>query len=425
MVGPAVLVTGLGMTTPLGGDVASSWAAMLDGCSGVDVLRDRVYAGLPVRIAARATADPARVLGRVAARRWDRSQLLALVAAREAWADAGFTGPAPEAGLDPSRVAAVVGSGIGGIGTILEQYDVFRTRGWQAVSPYTVTMTMPNAAAAAVGLELVARAGSHAPTSACATGAEAIALAVDLIRLGRTDVAVAGGTEAAIDPFTIAGFAAMRALSRRNDAPQQASRPFDVNRDGFVLGEGAGALVLESAAHARGRGASAYAELAGIGVSNDAYHITRSDPSAAGPEAAMRLALTDAAADPADVVHVNAHATSTPVGDAAEARAIRAVLGGDVLVTAPKSMTGHLLGASGAMEAIATVLTVHERVAPPTVNLDDADVDLHIATGKPHPLPDEVDGRPVIAVSNSFGFGGHNVTLAFRAIAPDLIRERA
>jgi 3-oxoacyl-[acyl-carrier-protein] synthase II len=422
-----VMVTGLGMTTPLGHDVASSWAALLDGRSGA---RDMgaPYAGLPVRIAAPVAREPDQVTGRVERRRWDRGQQLAVVAAREAWQDAGFRGTASDCGLDPERVGVVIGSGIGGITTTLTRYDVFRDQGWTSIPPYAVTMVMPNGAAAVVSLVLGARGGTHAPTSACATGAEAIGHAVQAIRLGWADVVVAGGTEAAIHPFTIAGFAAMRALSRRNSEPGKASRPFDVSRDGFVLGEGAGVLVLESAAHARARGARPYAEAVGVGYSGDTYHVVRAEPDGLGPGLAMRRALADATAvlgqdlsiTLGQVAHVNAHATSTPNGDTAEARAIVSALGEGPVVTSTKSMTGHLLGAAGAVEAIVAILAARDGVVPPTINLEEQDpgVTLDIVTGKPRQLPILGDGQRMLVLSNSFGFGGHNVTLIFRQRAP-------
>jgi 3-oxoacyl-[acyl-carrier-protein] synthase II len=343
------------------------------------------------------------------------------VAGREAWADAGFD-PVPKSkdgvpnetvsGVDPERLAIVIGSGIGGALTMLGQDDVLEERGVRRVSPLTVPMLMPNGPAAALSLEFGARAGAHATVSACASGAEAISLAADLIRLGRADVVVAGGTEAVVHPLPMAGFAQMRAMSTRNDEPERASRPFDKGRDGFVLGEGAGVLVLESAEHAAARGARAYAEIAGGGITSDGYHITAPDPSGSGAARAMTLALRDAAVDPAEVVLVNAHATSTPTGDVAEAVAIGAAIGDNALVTAPKSMLGHLLGAAGAVETIATVLSVWDGVVPITRNLDDLDdgVQLDVVSVEPRRLPVPV------AVNNAFGFGGHNVALVVRKV---------
>jgi 3-oxoacyl-[acyl-carrier-protein] synthase II len=406
------VVTGLGASTPLGGDVPSTWEGMLAGRSGAAVLAGEEYASLPARIAARAAVDPATVLDRVQARRLDRCEQFAIVAAREAWADAG----APE--VPPERLGVVVSSGIGGISTILAGYDLLRDRGWQRMSPFTVPMLMPNGSAGWIGIELGARAGVHTTVSACASGAEAIGYAMDMIRVGRADVVLAGGTEAAIVPLNIAAFAAMRALSTRNDEPERASRPFDKGRDGFVLGEGAGMVVLESAEHAQRRGAQVLAVAAGSGYSSDAYHIAQPEPSGRGIVAAIQAVLADAGLDPDQVVHVNAHATSTPAGDAVEGRAIAAALGpaaDGVVVSATKSMTGHLLGGAGAVEAVATILALRDRVAPPTINLDDPDEEagIDIAT-KPRELTPH-GSAPMAALNNSFGFGGHNVALAFTA----------
>jgi 3-oxoacyl-[acyl-carrier-protein] synthase II len=409
---PRVVVTGLGVTTPLGGDVASTWDGMLAGQSGTRALTDDGYASLPTRIAATAAVDPATVLDRVQARRLDRCEQFALVAAREAWADAG----APE--VPPERLGVVVSSGIGGISTTLAAYDTLRDRGWQRLSPFTVPMLMPNGSAGWIGIELGARAGVHTTVSACASGAEAIGYAIEMIRTGRADVVLAGGTEAAIIPLNIAAFAAMRALSTRNDEPELASRPFDKGRDGFVLGEGAGMVVLESAEHAQRRGARLHAVAAGSGYSSDAHHIAQPEPSGTGIVTAIQAVLADAGLDPDQVVHVNAHATSTPAGDAVEGQAIARALGpaaDGVVVSATKSMTGHLLGGAGAVEAVATILALRERIAPPTINLDDPDDEarVDIAT-KPRELAPH--GRaPMAALNNSFGFGGHNVTLAFTA----------
>ena len=400
-----VLVTGLGATTPLGGDAPSTWAAMLAGKSGVREI-DAEWAGdLPVRIAAYLAVEPTDTLERVEARRLDRSQQVALVAAREAWADAGT----PE--VDPERLSVVVGTGIGGLVTILGQDHIRKERGHRRVSPLTIPMVMPNGAAATVGLEIGARAGVHAPVSACASGAEAIAWGLDIIRSGRADVVVVGGTEACIHPLPLAGFAQMQALSTRNDDPEAACRPFDKGRDGFVLGEGAGILVLERAEYAKARGARGYAQLAGAGITADAHHIAAPDPVGAGASRAITQAVRDAGLTAADIGHANAHATSTPVGDSVEAAALLNALGEHSVVTSTKSMTGHLLGAAGAVEAIATVLAVRDGVVPFTRNLDDPDDDIHL---------DLVRGEPRhitlhAAVNDSFGFGGHNVALVFTA----------
>jgi 3-oxoacyl-[acyl-carrier-protein] synthase II len=354
--------------------------------------------------------EPAEVLPVPQTKRMDRSGQFALIAAREAWAHAG----APE--VDPERKGVVIASGIGGVTTLLSAYDTLKERGARRVLPMTVPMLMPNGPAAVVGLELTARAGVHTPVSACSSGAEAIAYGVDMIRSGRADVVAAGGTEAAIHVLPLAGFAAMQALSTRNDEPERASRPYDKGRDGFVLGEGAGVVVLETLEHARARGATIYAEVAGHGITSDAHHMAQPDPVGAGASRAMQQAVRSAGAEPGDVVHINAHATSTPVGDVAEDKAIRAALGDatdGACVSGTKSMTGHLLGAAGAVEAIATILALHHRTAPATTNLEDIDDDvtLDVVRGEPRELPEGGLG-----LNNSFGFGGHNVALAFRTV---------
>jgi 3-oxoacyl-[acyl-carrier-protein] synthase II len=407
-----VVVTGLGATTPLGGDVRSTWEALLAGRSGVRRLDEEWAAELPARIAAPALVDPATVIDRVKVRRLDRCEQFALVAAREAWANAG----APE--TDPDRIGVAVSSGIGGVGSTLSAYDTLNSQGWQRLSPYTVPMLMPNGSAGWISMEINAKAGVHTTVSACASGAESVGYAIDMIRSGRADIVLAGGTEAAIIPLNLAAFAAMRALSLRNDEPERASRPFDKGRDGFVLGEGAAMLVLESAEHAARRGAPVLAVAAGVGYSSDAHHIAQPAPDGRGAALAMTRALDDAGIAPSQVVHVNAHATSTDAGDVAEAQAIASALGeaaSGAVVTAMKSMTGHLLGGAGALEAVATVLALSEGVAPPTINLDDPDdsVTIDIAT-EPRPLR-RPDGAPMAALNNSFGFGGHNVALAFAA----------
>ena len=404
-----VVVTGLGATTPLGGDVATYWDGLLAGRSGVVALTDDRYADLSVRIAAPMAVDPAEQLARVQARRLDRSEQAAIVAAREAWADAGFIGKASEAGLDPTRVAAVIGSGIGGVTSLLAQHDILLEKGPGRVSPLLIPMTMANGPAAYVGLEIGARAGVHTTVSACASGAEAIALGLDLIHLDRADVVVVGGTEACIHPLNIAGFAQMRAMSTRNDEPQRASRPFDKGRDGFVLGEGCGVLVIERASHAAARGRTPYAVLAGAAITSDGYDIVAPDPEGNGQRRAAKLAIERAGITPSDVVHVNAHATSTPAGDGAEAAWIADLLGPQTVVTATKSMTGHLLGGAGAIETIATVLSVQNDVVPPTINLDDPDDGVHVD------VPREARHMPVpVALNDSFGFGGHNAALVVR-----------
>ncbi|WAX56531.1 beta-ketoacyl-[acyl-carrier-protein] synthase family protein [Jatrophihabitans cynanchi] len=402
----AVVVTGLGATTPIGGDVATFWAGLLAGRSGVVALTGDRYADLSVRIGAPMAVDPAEVLPRVQARRLDRSEQAAMVAARQAWADAGFEGKAAEAGLDPTRVAVVIGTGIGGVTSLLAQYDILLDRGPDRVSPLLIPMNMPNGPAAYVGLDVGAQAGVHTTVSACASGSEAIAHGLDLIHLDRADVVVVGGTEACIHPLNIAGFAKMQAMSRRNDEPQRASRPWDKARDGFVLGEGAGVLVIERASSAAARGRTPYAVLAGAGITSDAKDIVA--PDKAGQVRALRATVERSGLSYDEVVHVNAHATSTPVGDMGEASALAELFGEDTVVTSTKSMTGHLLGAAGAIEAIATVLAVREDLVPPTINLDDPDDELRVDVPRE---PRKV--TVTAAINDSFGFGGHNASLLF------------
>ena len=405
-----VVVTGLGMTTPVGGDVDSSWKRVLSGQPGIRVIDEPWVDVQPSKIAGIMAVDPADVRDRVDVRKMDRSQQAALIAAREAWAVAGITS------IDPDRLGAVVASGIGGITSLMNSYDTLLERGPSRISPHMVTMIMPNGPAAIVGLEVGARAGVHTPVSACASGAEAISYGARMIQTGRADVVIAGGTEACIHPITMAGFAAMRALSTRNDDPMAASRPYDLGRDGFVMGEGAGLLVLESAEFAAARGAKIYGVYAGAGLTSDGHHIAQPDPEGRGAARAIEFALEEAGLTAADIVHVNAHATSTPQGDIAEAVAIRRALGSaadHAVVTGTKSMTGHLLGGAGAIESIFTLLAMRDRLVPPTANLEDKDpaVDLDIATGEPRPLP----SGDIAAVNNSFGFGGHDVALIFRS----------
>ncbi|MGK9459003.1 beta-ketoacyl-[acyl-carrier-protein] synthase family protein [Streptomyces sp. G6] len=422
-----VVVTGIGATTPLGGDAASTWEGLVAGKSGVKPLEQDWAADQAVRIAAPVAVDPSEVIPRPQARRLDRSAQFALIAAQEAWKDAGFTGKAGEAtepgegaSVDPDRLGAVIASGIGGVTTLLDQYDVLKEKGVRRVSPHTVPMLMPNGPSANVGLAVGARAGVHTPVSACASGAEAIGYAIEMIRTGRADVVVAGGTEAAIHPLPIAAFGNMMAMSKNNDDPQGASRPFDTGRDGFVLGEGAGVLVLESAEHAAARGARVYAEAVGQGVSADSHDIVQPEPEGRGISHALQNLLDRSDLNPAEIVHVNAHATSTPAGDIAELKALRKVLGDDVdhmAVSGTKSMTGHLLGGAGGVESVATVLALYHRVAPPTINVEnldpEAEANADIVRGEARKLP--VEGR-IAALNDSFGFGGHNVVLAFRTV---------
>jgi 3-oxoacyl-[acyl-carrier-protein] synthase II len=407
-----VVVTGLGATTPLGGDVASTWSGMLAGKSGVKALTEDWAKDLPARIAGVAAVDPAQLVGRVQARRMDRCEQFAVVAAREAWADAG----SPE--VDPERLGVSVTSGIGGIGSTLAAYDVLKEKGWQRIVPFTVPMLMPNGSAGLISIELGAQAGAHSTVSACASGAEAIGYGIDMIRAGRADVVVAGGTEAAIMALNLGAFAVMRALSLRNDEPERASRPFDKGRDGFVLGEGAGMVVLESAEHAAARGANVYAIAAGAGYSSDGHHIAHPHPEGKGVRLAMGRALANAGVDPEQITHVNAHATSTPEGDVVESQAIRTALGEAaerVVVSSTKSMTGHLLGGAGAVESVAAIMALKDRVAPPTINLEVPDDGVEVTVSS-EPRPLSTAGRePMAVLNNAFGFGGHNVSVVFVA----------
>ncbi|MFL6024887.1 MAG: beta-ketoacyl-[acyl-carrier-protein] synthase family protein [Marmoricola sp.] len=413
-----VVVTGMGTTNPVGGDVPSTWEALVAGRSGIRRLPEDFFPDLPVQIAGTAAVDPADVLDRVKARRLDRSAQLAMVAALEAWSDAGFADS--EGLIDPERLGVAVASGIGGVTTLLSNYDTLLEKGPRRVSPIAVPMLMPNAPAANIGLHIGARAGVHTPVSACASGNEGIALALDQIRLGRAEVMVAGGTEAAIHALPMAAFAQMMALSKTGSEPggdpTTVSRPWDTARDGFVLGEGAGILVLEELEHAQARGARIYAEVLGAGITNDAHDIAQPDPEGRGGTRAIQRALEDATLSPGDVAHVNAHATSTPQGDVAEGLMLHATLGkyaDEVVVTSTKSMTGHLLGGAGALESIATILAIKHRLSPPTINLDNLDeaVELDIPT-----TARELRGGDIAALNNSFGFGGANVAVAFGSL---------
>ncbi|MFI6321935.1 beta-ketoacyl-ACP synthase II [Nonomuraea sp. NPDC050556] len=400
-----VVVTGLGATTPVGGDVTSTWSALLAGQSGVETLTEDWVDAVPVKFAGKAAVDPTEVLPRPESRRLDRSEQFALVAAREAWQDAG----APD--VPSERLGVVVSSGIGGISTTLAAYDTWKEKGWNRLSPFTVPMLMPNGPAAWIGLDLKAQAGVHATVSACASGAEAIGYAMDMIRSGRADVVVAGGTEAAIHGLNMAAFAAARAMSTRNDDPAGASRPWDRDRDGFVLGEGAGIVVLESEEHARARGARIYAYASGVGYSADAHHITQPEPDGKGIIMAMTQALNDAGLTGADIKHINAHATSTPAGDVGEVVAIAKAIGTHPLVTSTKSMTGHLLGGAGGIESVFAIKALENRIVPATINLANIDdgIEVDLVHGKNRELPE----GDIAAVNNSFGFGGHNVTVVF------------
>ncbi len=407
-----VVVTGIGATTPLGGDVSSTWDALLEGKSGISTLEQDWVAKyeIPVTFAGQAKVAASEVLTPQEAKRLDPSSQFAIISAREAWQDAGT----PE--VVPERLAVDFATGIGGVWTLLDAFDTLKERGPRRVLPMTVPMLMPNGPAAAIGMDLGARAGVRTAVSACASGNESIANAFHRIRDGYADIVVAGGAEAAIHPLPIAAFAAMHALSKRNDNPAVASRPYDKDRDGFVMAEGAGALVLEEYESAKARGAKIYCEIVGTSVTSDAYHITAPDPEGSGAARAMLAALELAGAGPSDVEHVNAHATSTPVGDIAEYTALKRVFAShteNLLVSATKSSTGHLLGGAGAVEAVFTILALKNQLVPPTINLEnqDPEIPLNVPT-----KPTKLTRPDAIAISNSFGFGGHNAVLAFRNI---------
>jgi 3-oxoacyl-[acyl-carrier-protein] synthase II len=406
-----IVVTGIGASSPLGGTAAESWKALLAGESGIRSLEYDWVAehNLPVTFAGEAKVRPSEVLERQEVKRLDPSSQFALVSAREAWADAG----SPD--VDPLRVGVDYSTGIGGLWTLLDAWDTLKEKGPRRVLPMTIPMLMPNAASAAISMSIPSRAYSRTDVSACASSTEAIANAYEHLQAGLADVVIAGGTESVVHPLPIAAFSAMQALSRRNDSPETASRPYDVSRDGFVLGEGAASIVLETEEHALARGARIYAELAGGSVTSDSYHITAPDPEGSAAARAMLGAIERAGASLSDVLHVNAHATSTPVGDIAEYNALLRVFGDhlpNIAVSATKAATGHLLGGTGALEAIFTILALHERTAPPTINLVEQDpaIPLDVVTS-----PRDLGSRDLLALSNSFGFGGHNAVVAFRS----------
>ncbi|MFK4147668.1 beta-ketoacyl-[acyl-carrier-protein] synthase family protein [Streptomyces sp. NPDC004065] len=410
-----VVVTGLGAVTPLGASVDELWKGLLDGRHGIRELEGEEFAELPVRTAGVVPVDPAALLPRAAARRMNRAAQFAVLAARQAWADAGFAeGGTRESGLDPERVGVSLGAILGDASILVGGDRKLREKGPRGVSPLTTPMTVPSQAASQVSLDLRITGEARTVTSACASGTEAIGEAVDRIRYGRVDVALAGGAEAVVTPAIMASFSAMRALSGHGlEDGTSPSRPFAKDRAGFVNGEGAGLLVLESEEHARARGARIYCEAAGWGLSADAHHMAAPDPSGSGVALALRRAVRDAGGHVVDVVHVNAHATATVEGDLAEAGALRAVLGvPGVPVTALKGHLGHLQGAAGGVEAVAAVLTLHHGVVPPIVGCaePDEEIGLDLVRGEPRALPGDGD----LVLSNSFGFGGHNAVLALR-----------
>ena len=405
-----VVVTGLGCVSPLGVDAPATWQAVIAGRSGVGRLPEDFDARLPVRIAARVPGPvDAGDLPPKELRRLDRTILLALAAAREALADAGL---GPEGVCDRDRVGVAIGSGIGGVDTLLENHRALLEAGPRRVSPFFVPMTLANMPAGMVAIRHGLRGPNLCHVTACASAAHALGESLRILQRGDADVMVAGGTEAALNPLVVAGFANMQALSRRNGEPERASRPFDRGRDGFVLAEGAALLVLEREAHARARGARIRGRLVGYGATADARHVAAPDPEGLGARRCMQIALADAGRAPADVDYVNAHATSTPAGDEMEAKALHAVFGAHVErlpVSSTKGATGHLLGAAGGLEALLCVLALETGTLPPTINLDDPDPECaldHVA-GKAR------EARARLALSNSFGFGGVNAALLF------------
>lgn len=411
--GRRVVVTGMGLLTPVGNDLASSWQALLAGCSGVaPITLFEATADFDVRFAAEVKDfEPERFLERKEAKRMDRFAQFAMAAATEAMAQARLDDR--PAHVDFDRVGVLIGSGIGGIATFEEQARLMVERGPKRISPFFVPMFIPDIAAGHVSMRYGLRGPNYCTVSACASSAHAVGDAFRIIQRGEADVMVTGGTEATITPLTIAGFGNMKALSTRNESPETASRPFDATRDGFVLGEGAGLLVLEALEHARRRGAEILGEIVGFGQSADAHHLTAPAPEGAGAQLAMRAALEDASLALTDVDYINAHGTSTPMNDRSETLAVKAVFGEhayDVVMGSTKSMTGHLLGAAGGVESVISVLVCQAGLIPPTINFTtpDPDCDLNYAHNR------SIE-RPVrVAISNSFGFGGHNVCLVFR-----------
>ena len=408
-----VVITGIGMVTSLGNDVESTWRALLAGASGAGPITQFDHDDYPVHFACELRDfDPTDWVDHKSSRRMDRFTQMILAAARQAEQDSGI-----DIAAEPERVGASIATGIGGLKSFQDCYDILIHRGPDRVSPFSIPCIIPNMGAGWVSIELGTKGPLRSECTACAASNMAIGGAVDEIRLGRADVMVAGGTEAPITRVGIAGFDAMRALSRRNEAPARASRPFDLARDGLVMGEAAGALVLEEYERARARGATIYAEVAGYGTSADAAHITEPDPTGMSPARAMTIALADAGVAPEQVGYVNAHATSTPLGDAAETKVIKLALGEEharrTPISSTKGATGHCFGAAGAIEAIFTTLALKERIVPPTINLDtpDPQCDLDFVPNTARSVPDLHT-----ALSNSFGFGGHNATLVLRRV---------
>ncbi|MEE8046788.1 MAG: beta-ketoacyl-ACP synthase II [Dehalococcoidia bacterium] len=406
-----VVVTGIGLVTPVGSDRNSTWNSLLEGKSGIDYISLFNAEGFTSRIAAEVDGfDASALLGRKVAKRLDRFAQFACVASLEALDDAGID----MGSEDVDRVGVMIGSGVGGIITVTEQHKILINKGPKRVSPFLIPMMLGDMASGQVSMMIGAKGPNFSTVSACATGADSIGEGLEMIRRGRVDVVLAGGTEAAICEIGVAGFNSCMALSARNDDPQAASRPFDAGRDGFVLGEGAGVIVLESVEHAEKRGATVLAELAGYGASSDAFHVTQPHPEGEGAARAMKWAIEDAGMQPEDVVYINAHGTSTPMNDKFETIAMKRMFGDhayNLAISSTKSMTGHLLGAAGGIEAAFSVLAVNEGAIPPTINLDDPDPDCDLNYTPNTAVMQEVD----VAMSNVFGFGGHNSSLLFKS----------
>ncbi|HEX6252407.1 MAG TPA: beta-ketoacyl-ACP synthase II [Gemmatimonadaceae bacterium] len=407
-----VVVTGLGALTPVGNDVATTWQALLEGRSGTAPITKFDASSFPVRFAAELKGfDPSQYMDRKEIKRADQYTHYAVAAAKQAMADAGFGNGASH--YDPDRTGVVIGSGTGGLKVFEEQHDVYRERGPSKISPFFIPMFITDIAAGIVSMQFNAKGPNYATVSACATSAHAIGDAFRIIQYGDADVMICGGSEAAVTPMAIAGFANMKALSERNDSPETASRPFDATRDGFVMGEGAAVVILEELEHAKARGATIYAEVAGYGATGDAYHLTAPAPDGEGAQRAMRRALSDAGLQPADVQYINAHGTSTPANDLNETRAIKAVFGdaaSGLNVSSTKGATGHMLGAAGAVEFVFSSLVVQGGMVPPTINYQTPDPELDLDYTPNAPVQRDVTA----ALSNSFGFGGHNVALAVK-----------
>ena len=406
-----VVVTGMGAITPVGNDVATTWRSLIEGKSGTAPITKFDASKFPVRFAAEVKGfDPLNYMDRKEAKRADQYTQYAVAGARQAMTDAKLV---ERNGMDPDRIGVIIGSGIGGLKSFEEQHDVYRERGVGKISPFFIPMFIADIAAGIVSMTFNAKGPNYATVSACATSAHAIGDAFRTIQYGDADIMITGGAEATVTPMAIGGFANMKALSERNDSPETASRPFDATRDGFVMGEGAGILILEEMEHALKRGARIYAELVGYGATGDAYHLTAPAPDGEGAQRAMKRALKDAGLQPTDIQYINAHGTSTPANDLNETRAIQAVFGDaakDINVSSTKSMTGHMLGAAGAVEAVISSMVVVEGVIPPTINYQNPDPELVL-----NYTPNKAVEREVDAVlSNSFGFGGHNTTLAIR-----------